>query len=330
MRWTIALVALATVLGCGDTRRRPTSGYDSWDVYGGGAEQRRYSLLDQIGPGNVSDLEVAWKYETGEEFPGSQMQCNPLVVDGILYGLSPNGRVFALDAATGREIWTRRLAVDGQEFNGRTQNRGFMHWRRGGDSRIYTGVRHLLYALDSRTGETVQEFGDSGAIDLRQNLQPRAMELSVSLRTPGVVHDDLLIVGSVVSETLPSARGDIRAYDAATGELRWAFHTIPHPGEPGHETWPPDAWKTHGGANSWAGMALDEERGLVFAGTGSGAFDFWGGNRHGDNLYANSLLCLRAATGELVWHYQFIQHDIWDMDVPAPPVLVTVLREQWH
>lgn len=327
MRWPIPLLAGLIALGCADSRRRPTSGYDTWEVYGGGPEQRRYSRLDQIRPGNVSELEIAWRFDTGDEFPGSQLQFNPLVAEGILYGLSPNGRVFALDAETGQEVWTRRLAVDGEPFQGRTQNRGFMHWRDGDDSRIYTGVRHLLFALDARTGETVEEFGDGGAIDLRRHLQPRAMELSVSLRTPGVVYGDLLIVGSVVSETLPSAPGDIRAFDASTGELRWSFHTIPHPGEPGHDTWPPDGWKTHGGANSWAGMALDEERGLVFAGTGSGAFDFWGGNRHGDNLYANSLLSLRAATGELVWHHQFIQHDVWDMDVPAPPVLVTVERE---
>ena len=321
------MLAGIAALGCGEARRPPARGYEGWEVYGGGPEQRRYSRLQQIRPGNVADLEVAWQYDTGDEAPGLQMQCNPLVVDGLLYGISPNGRVFALDAATGAEAWTRRLEVDGVPFEGRTQNRGFMHWRDGDESRVYTGVEHLLYALDARTGEPVAEFGAGGAIDLREHLQPRAEALSVSLRTPGVVYGDLLILGSVVSESLPSAPGDIRAFDAATGALRWSFHTIPHPGEPGHETWPPDAWKTLGGANSWAGMALDVERGLVYAGTGSGAFDFWGGNRHGDNLYANSLLCLRAGSGELVWHHQFVRHDVWDMDVPAPPVLVTVRRD---
>ncbi len=326
MRWFAPVLACLVSAGCVDSRRAPSSGYEGWDVYGGGPEQRRYSRLSQIHPGNVSQLEVAWRYEAGDESPGSQIQVNPLVAGGLLYGLSPDGRVFALDAATGEEAWTRRLEVDGAPFKGRTQNRGFMHWRNGEDSRIYTGARHLLYALDARTGEPVPGFGEGGAIDLREHLQPRSMELSVSLRTPGVVYEDLLVVGSVVSEGLPSAPGDIRAYDAATGQLRWAFHTIPHPGEPGYETWPEDAWKTLGGANSWAGMALDERRGLVYAGTGSGAFDFWGGNRHGDNLYANSLLCLRARTGELVWHHQLVRHDVWDMDVPAPPVLVTAMR----
>ena len=327
MRWLGVLLASLSLLACGDARKRPASGYDRWEVYGGGPEQRRYSRLDQIHSGNVSLLEPAWQYDTGDEFRGSQLQFNPLVIEGLLYGLSPNGRVFALEAATGAEIWTRRLEVDGVPFEGRTQNRGFMHWRDGEDSRIYTGVQHLLYALDARTGELVEQFGDGGAIDMRENLQPRAQGLSVSLRTPGVVHGDLVIIGSVVSEGLPSAPGYIRAFDARTGELRWSFHTIPHPGEPGYETWPEDAWRTAGGANSWAGMALDQDRGLVYAGTGSAAFDFWGGNRHGDNLYANSLLCLRADTGELAWHFQFVRHDVWDMDVPTAPVLVTVLRD---
>ena len=320
------VAAVAVLVGCQEVRRAPQTGYDGWTAYGGGPDQLRYSRLSQIHPGNVASLEVAWRYDTGEEFPGSQIQVNPLVVDGVLYGLSPNGRVFALDAANGDEIWSRRPLLRGEPFEGRTQNRGFMYWADGSDRRLYTGVEHLLYALEAGTGEPVESFGEGGAIDLRRGLRPDAERLSVSLRTPGVVYKDMLIVGSVVSESMPSAPGDIRAFDAATGELRWSFHTIPHPGEPGYETWPKDAWQRQGGANSWAGMALDTERGLVFAGTGSAAFDFWGGDRHGDNLYANSLLCLDAESGELVWHYQFVRHDIWDMDIPAPPVLVTARR----
>ncbi len=317
-----------TLLGCsGPVREAPQSGYDGWTAYGGGPDQTRYSRLSQIHPGNVASLEVAWRYDTGEEFPGSEMQVNPLVVDGLLYGVSPNGRIFALNAATGEEFWSRRPLLDGEPFEARARSRGFMYWADGDDRRLYTGVGHLLYAINARTGLPVASFGRGGAVDLRQHLGARAASMAVSLRTPGVVFDDLLVVGSVVSESMPSAPGDIRAFDAVTGDLRWSFHTIPHPGEPGHETWPEGAWQRQGGANSWAGMALDSDRGLVFAGTGSAAFDFWGGDRHGDNLYANSLLCLRAATGELVWHYQFVRHDVWDMDVPAPPVLVTVLRD---
>ena len=326
MRWAALSLLCLAAASCGDVRRQPDNGYEGWPVYGGGPEQLRYSRLDQINTQNVSGLEVAWAYDTGDEFPGSQIQCNPLVVDDLLYGSSPNGRVFALDAATGEELWSRRLMVDGVPFEGRTLNRGFMHWRDGNDSRLYASARHLLYALDARTGDPVEGFGNGGAIDLRENLQPRAMNLAVSLRTPGVVYGNMLVIGSVVSESLPSAPGYIRAYDALTGALRWKFHTIPHPGEPGYETWPEDGWQRLGGANSWAGMALDVQRGLVYAGTGSAAFDFWGGNRPGDNLYANSLLCLRAETGELVWHHQFVRHDVWDMDIPTAPVLATVAR----
>lgn len=327
MRWTVLALACIAGASCADTRRTPSDGYDGWEVYGGGPEQRRYSRLDQIHKGNVDQLQLAWTYETGDEYPGSQIQCNPLVVDGLLYGSSPNGRIFAIDAVTGEEVWSRRLEVDGVPYEGRTSNRGLMHWRRGEDSRIYAAMLHMLYALEARTGQNVSGFGDDGAIDLRQNLQDWSTELAVGLNTPGVVYGDLLIVGSIVSESLPSAPGYIRAFDAATGDLRWTFHTIPHPGEPGYETWPEDAWTRVGGANSWAGLALDEERGLVYGGTGSAAFDFWGGNRHGDNLYANSLLCLQAETGELVWHHQFVRHDVWDMDVPTAPVLATVKRD---
>ncbi|MDE0623714.1 MAG: PQQ-binding-like beta-propeller repeat protein [Bryobacterales bacterium] len=276
MRLWLLLAACVAGAGCGDVRKVPGTGYQGWEAFGGGADQIQYSRLDQIHPGNVSQLEVAWTYETGDEFRGSEIQCNPIVIDGLLYGSSPNGRVFALDAATGEEVWTRRLEVDGALFTGRSRNRGFMHWRDGDDSRIYAGARHMLYALDARTGEPVEGFGERGAINLRSDLPERAGSLSISLNTPGVVYDDLLILGSVVSESLPSAPGYIRGYDARTGEWRWTFRTIPHPGEPGHETWPEDGWKTLGGANSWAGLALDAARGLVYAGTGSAAFDFWG------------------------------------------------------
>ncbi len=326
MRFCLFVAACLAGAGCADVREEPEAGYTGWEAFGGGPEQMQYSRLGQIHPGNVSQLQVAWTYRTGDESPGSEIQCNPLVIDGVLYGSSPNGRVFALDAATGQELWTRRLDVDGVPYKRRSKNRGFMHWRAGGDSRIYAAAGHLLYALDARTGAVVEEFGDGGALNLRSDLPERAGALSISLNTPGVVYGDLLVLGSAVSETLPSAPGYIRAYDARTGAWRWTFRTIPHPGEPGYETWPEDAWKTLGGANSWAGLALDLQRGLVYAGTGSAAFDFWGGNRLGDNLYANSLLCLRADSGELVWHHQFVRHDVWDMDIPTAPVLVTALR----
>lgn len=327
MRQAVLLCAVLAGAGCTEVRRVPEAGYDGWSVYGGGVDQMRYSRLDQIHAGNVSDLEVAWTYDTGDAGPGTEMQCNPLVVDGLLYGSSPNGRIFALDAAEGHLVWSRRLEVGGVPFSGRYRNRGFMYWADGNEARVYIAVQHFLYALEASTGTPVPEFGEGGAIDLRASLPEWARARTVGLTTPGVVYRDLLVVGSIVSEGLQSAPGYIRAFDARSGRLQWTFHTIPHPGEPGYETWPQDAWKQVGGANSWAGMALDTRRGLVYAGTGSAAYDFWGGNRHGDNLYANSLLCLRAETGELVWHHQFVRHDVWDMDVPTSPVLVRVLRD---
>ncbi len=187
-------------------------------------------------------------------------------------------------------------------------------------------ARHFLFALDARTGQLVAQFGASGRVDLREGFGRDPAGITITATTPGVVYKDLLILGNVSSESLPAAPGDIRAYDLRSGKLRWSFHTIPHPGEPGYETWPKDAWQYSGAANNWAGMTVDEKRGLVFAPTGSAAFDFYGANRLGDNLFANSLIALKAETGERVWHFQTIKHDVWDRDLPAPPALVTVRR----
>lgn len=316
MRITLALVCALSATLAGE-----------WPHYGGGPAQQRYSPLTQISPANVAGLRVAWTYDTGDAFEGSEMQCQPVVAHGVLYAASPKLRVFALDAATGAPLWSFHPDPDATRPT-RTRVRGLMYWERGGERRIYFAARHWLYALDARTGTPVAGFGDGGRIDLRDGFRgrdPRA--LSIGVNTPGVFFGDLLILGSVVPEGLPSAPGDIRAYNLHTGRQAWAFHTIPHPGEFGHDTWPPDAWRYSGGANAWAGLALDEQRGLVYAATGSAAYDFYGGNRHGDNLFANTILCLRAATGERVWHFQAVKHDIWDRDFPAPPSLVTVTRD---
>jgi len=254
------------------------------------------------------------------------MQCQPVVAHGVLYATSPKLRVFALNAATGAELWTFSPRKD-EQTPSRTRIRGLMYWERGNDRRIYFAARHTLYALDANTGKPLTRFGDDGKIDLREGFREReSRSLSVGLNTPGVFHRDLLIVGSIVPEGLPSAPGDIRAFDVNTGRRVWAFHTIPHPGEFGYETWPKDAWTYAGGANAWSGLALDERRGLVYAATGSAAYDFYGANRHGDNLFANSILCLRADTGERVWHFQAVKHDVWDRDFPAPPSLITIQR----
>jgi len=294
----------------------------NWPVYNGDTDHSHYSTLDQIGPDNVARLQVAWTYETRDEFPGSEMQPNPIVIDGVLYATTPKLRVIALDAATGRELWTfDPNTIDPR--SGRYRHRGVVVHR----DRVYVTQRNNLWALDRYTGKPVPTFGAGGRVDLREGLGRPAEGLSVSASTPGVVFNDLLILGTSVPEALPSAPGDIRAYDVNSGAMRWIFHTIPHPGEPGYDTWPKDAWKVAGGANAWAGVTVDPALGMVFAATGSASFDFYGANRVGDNLFANSVLALDARTGRHVWHFQTVKHDLWDMDLPAPPSLVTVTRD---
>jgi quinoprotein glucose dehydrogenase len=292
--------------------------YRGWPAYGGGTEQIRYSSLNQITRKNVRQLDVAWTYDSGET---GGLQTNPIVVGGVLYTTTPRHRVVALGAGTGAPRWTFDSTLPG-----RGPNRGVMYWSDGKEQRIFTAQTHYVYALDARTGKPVPGFGRDGRIDLREHLGRDAAAQSIQLTSPGVVFRDLIIVGGRVSEGLPAAPGDVRAYDARTGALRWTFHTIPHPGEFGHDTWPADAWTYSGGANNWAGMALDEQRGIVYVPTGSASADFYGANRAGDNLFANALLALDAATGRRLWHFQAVRHDTWDRDFPAPPSLVTVTQ----
>ena len=302
----------------------PASGAD-WPVYLGGAASTHYSSLTQINRSNVSKLTVAWTFDTGDAFERSEMQCNPIVVGGVLYATTPKLNVIALDAAKGTLLW-RFDPNAGEAVVGTMRNRGLTYWSDGKDSRIFVTARQYLYALDAKTGKPVPGFGGSGRVDLRDGLRPGESQM-VSMTTPGVVYRDLLVCGSITSETLPTAPGDVRAYDVRTGKLRWTFHTIPRPGERGYETWPDGAWQYTGSANNWTGMALDEKRGIVFVPTGSAAYDFYGANREGDNLYANCLLALDAATGKRIWHFQTVRHDIWDRDLPSPPTLVTVRRD---
>ena len=310
----------------GQQRAIPPGGYRDWKVYSGAPDSIHYSALDQINTRNVGKLEVAWTYETGDAFPGSEMECNPIVVKGSLYATTPKLRVIALDAASGGLKWSFDPNA-GRRVLSKMRNRGVTYWEDGEDQRIFAVVRHYLYALDARTGKLITGFGQGGLVDLREGLGRDPQTLTISATSPGIVYKDVLILGSLVSETLPGAPGDIRAYDVRSGKLRWIFHTIPHPGEFGYDTWPKDGWKYLGGANNWAGMSLDVERGLVFASTGSAAFDFYGSNRIGDNLFANCVLALKAATGERVWHFQGVRHDVWDRDFPAPPSLVTIRRD---
>jgi quinoprotein glucose dehydrogenase len=324
------ILAVFTVLALplpAQQRSAPRAGYSGWSMHGGGnSDHIHYSQLAQIHRGNVAKLRQIWRYDTGDAFPESEMQCNPILAGGILYVTSPRLRVIALDPATGRELWSFNPSP-GQPVRGKMRNRGLMYWSAGKTSRVYFSFRNWFYALDAKTGKPAPEFGRGGRIDLREGLGRPAEDLTITVTTPGVVWKDMLILGSLVSEGLPAAPGHIRAIDARTGRQRWIFHTIPQPGEFGYETWPRDAWKYIGGANNWSGMSLDARRGLVFIPTGSAAFDFYGANRAGDNLFANCLLALDANTGKRVWHFQFVRHDVWDRDLPVAPSLVTVRRD---
>jgi len=286
----------------------------------------RYSPLTQINRANVKRLQVAWTFDASDGTVGTELEVNPIVVHGVLYATTASLNVVALNAATGQLVW-RFDPYDGRHVRGEGGRvRGVAYWGDGQDERIFVGVQQFLYALDAKTGRPIGTFGHGGRIDMRDDLRP-GEKLMISLGTPGIVYKDLLILGSRTAESLPTPPGDVRAYDVRTGTLRWSFHTVPRPGEVGYETWPTDAWTYTGAANNWAGMSLDVSRGLVFVPTGSAADDYYGANRVGDDLYADALIALKAETGERVWHFQFVRHDIWDRDLPAPANLVTLRRD---
>lgn len=305
---------------------QPEPKFVNWERYLGDAATTHHSPLTQINIDNVKNLEVAWTYNSGDaDTTGrSQIQCNPLIINGILYGSSPQLKCFALDAATGKEIWKFDPFDGNYEMFGMGVNRGLVSWQSAEEQRIIFGAGSFLYALDAKTGKLIASFGKQGKVDLHEGLGRDVSQYFIAANTPGILYKDLLIMGMRVSEATGAAPGHIRAYNIRTGAIAWTFHTIPQPGSFGHQTWTPDAWQHIGGANAWAGMSLDEKRGLVFVPTGSASYDFYGGDRHGDNLFANCVLALNAATGERVWHYQTVHHDVWDRDLPCPPVLVTV------
>lgn len=319
----LGLVALACLSQGGAAKRiadTTTPLRVDWPVYGGSSDNIHYSKLKQINTGNVRQLTKAWSFDTGEN---GGLETSPIVVDGVLYAYTPTQKVIALDAATGTLIW--KFTSPGGAVPSRAE-RSLAYWREGTEKRLLAGVANFVYALDPATGKVISTFGEGGRIDLRENLRGVPSELSVSTTSPGAIYKDLIIFGDATPEQVPAPPGDIRAYDVRTGKLRWTFHTIPHPGEFGYDTWPKDAWKYSGAANNWCGMTVDVVRGMVFVPTGSAATDWYGADRTGDNLFANTLIALDAATGKRIWHFQGVHHDVWDRDFPSPPALVTVKR----
>ncbi|MFL6577508.1 MAG: PQQ-binding-like beta-propeller repeat protein, partial [Povalibacter sp.] len=312
-------IVLAVLLGAVHSLAQAASSPD-WPAYGGPQDKSHYSSLRQIDRSNVQRLQTAWQFDTHQQ---GDTQTQPLMAAGQVFGYTPLHEVIALDPATGTLRWKFSSGIEG-----RGANRGLMFWQHGQEQRIFAAVDNFVYALDAKSGKAIASFGDQGRIDLRVGLDRDAQAQSVRLTTPGVIFRDLMIVGGRVSESLPASPGYIRAYDVKSGALRWTFRTIPGPGEKGYETWPKDAYTFIGGVNSWPGMTLDARRGIVYIPTGSAASDFYGADRHGTNLYANCLLALDAATGRYRWHYQFVHHDLFDRDLPTPPVLATIKKDR--
>ncbi|MEM1257427.1 MAG: pyrroloquinoline quinone-dependent dehydrogenase [Bacteroidota bacterium] len=304
--------------------------FATWQHYLGDPERTHYSALSQINISNVDLLQLAWTYKSGglEEGRTTQIQTNPLIVENTLYGVNPAIELFALNAQTGQKLW--KYVPSDKDNTGLGLNRGLSYWKSNQpdeDSRLFFASGFRLYSVSAKTGEPISTFGDNGSIDLRAGLGRDITQMAVYANTPGAIYENLIIMGTRVGEGPGSSPGHIRAYNVFTGKIEWTFHTIPQPGEYGYASWPKEAYRTVGGANSWAGNAVDLERGIVYFPTGSAAFDWYGGDRHGENLFANCLLALDAKTGERLWHFQFVHHDMWDRDLPAPPNLFEMERD---
>lgn len=331
-----SVLCLIFVAGILSSCKKHSASVDTeWRTYAGSKEGNRYSENDELTPANVRQLKVAWTFSSHDKDSAnrSQNQCNPIIVDGIMYASTPKLKLFALDAATGVQKWmfdpaTQDTSKKSDPLAYYKVCRGVLYWAddKGNNKRIFYSVGSKTFAINAETGEPIKDFGKGGYLDLTKDLD-RDTKSFVSGTTPGIIYKDALIVGTRVDESEDAAPGHVRAYDVLTGKLKWIFHTIPHPGEKNYETWPDkNAWQRLGGANNWAGMALDEKRGIVYIPIGSIGGDFYGANRKGTNLYANSLVALDAATGKYIWHYQVVHHDLWDRDLAANPNLVTITQ----
>ncbi|HEV8398758.1 MAG TPA: PQQ-binding-like beta-propeller repeat protein [Gemmatimonadales bacterium] len=317
----LKLLALGAAAAVATSCASPATPGADWRTTGGAPGNTRYSPLHQIDRANVAQLKVAWTYHSGDLPPDhSEIQATPIVVDGVLYTTTAKLAVVALRADQGTLLW--RFDPFPSRRTQPHVNRGVVYWAEG--KRVFFAVERRLYALDARTGKVIPTFGDSGWVDLGAGLERDINGTYIVSTSPGVVYKDVLVWGTRVGEEAGSAPGHVRAYDARTGQIRWTFHTIPFPTDSGNDTWPSGAYRQAGGANSWAGMTVDTARGVVFIPTGSATPDFYGGDRHGANLFASSLLALDALTGKRLWHFQTVHHDLWDRDLPAAPNLVTV------
>lgn len=312
----LACAAMSLALHAADERS-----FSTWRAYLGGADSSQYTALKQVNKSNVKQLEVAWTYATGEK--GNYL-FNPIVIDGVMYVLAKSNSIVALDAATGQEMWAH-------PNEGALGTRGMSYWENKdrSDRRLVYVNAGFLTEIDARNGQTISSFGDNGRVDLRVGLDRDISKLRpLQTSNPGRIFEDLII------QPLPAAGAgydanpaDIHAYDVRAGKLAWVFHTIPHPGEFGYDTWPKDAWKTSGGVHNWNEMTLDEKRGIAYIPLGTARYDFYGADRKGQDLFGNSLLALDARTGKRLWHYQLVHHDLWDYDLPTAPKLLTVRHD---
>ncbi|MDP4251871.1 MAG: PQQ-binding-like beta-propeller repeat protein [Bacteroidota bacterium] len=330
MRLTHFLLTLAAglVLACNNT----SDNSKSWKVTGGSKTNIKYSGLQEIDSSNVSKLQIAWVYHTEHNDSANfgPMECNPIIVSNILYGVSPKMKLYAIDAATGQEKWVFDPA---DSMTNKTwpvksinMNRGVAYWEDADDRRVIFTAGNIVFELNALTGKLVLSFGKGGGLDLREGLGRKdVQDLFMAPTSPVMVYRNLFIVSGLVAENTP---GHIRAFDVKTGEQKWIFHTIPYPGEPGFETWEDtSAYKFMGSTNAWPGFSLDEKRGILFAVTGNPSNDFYGGLRLGAGLFGNCILALDAASGRLIWYFQTVHHDVWDRDLPAAPALVSIFHE---
>lgn len=321
LEYTFGLLIIS--MGCQTNITTPST----WASYKADSGSSSYSPLDQINTNNVHELENVWTFQMDDvsdgEIPAAS-QSNPIIVDGVMYFNSREQSVYAIDARNGKKIWATKTLEEGMPS---AASRGVTYWESGDDKRILYSSGNSLTAIDAKTGKLIPSFGDGGRVNLNIGVRDEPDNISVTLTTPGRIFKDLIIIGSRLPDFYGAPPGYIRAYNCKTGDLVWTFHTIPLPGEPGYETWPPEAYKYAGGANCWAGMSIDNERGIVYLAIGSPSYDYYGANRIGENLFGNCVLALDAATGAYKWHFQTVHHDVWDYDLPAPPNLVTLKKD---